>query len=77
MNAYYHTVFYNKSSNLNNLDVIAGKKTHKIDKRNNIKHSSDPPVDCLNWNIDASRIESQHSSMFSHASGDNLRVSVF
>lgn len=70
---YYHTVFYNKSSNLNNLDLIAGNKAQKIDKRNNMKHSSSLLVDCLKWNTDASRIESEHSSTFSHVCRDNLR----
>lgn len=58
---YLYTVLY-KSTNMNNLDVIAGNKAQDKTRTNNIKQWSPALVNWLNWNIDASRIASKHSS---------------
>lgn len=47
---------------MNNLDVIAGNKAQDKTRTNNIKQWSPALVNWLNWNIDASRIASKHSS---------------
>lgn len=36
-NTYHYAVLYSKSTNLNNLNGIAGKKAQDKDKENNIK----------------------------------------
>lgn len=61
-NTYCYTLLYNKSINLHNLDVSTSNKFKDVQRNSIVKLWSPPPDGWLNWNTDASRNESKHSS---------------
>lgn len=59
-NTFLNTLLYNKSINVDDLEVVIGSKVNDTDSIHSVKHW-DLPMGWLKWNTDASRLKATHS----------------